>query len=96
MNTEVKKIEVKKVASYEELDKELFCCYKAPSRHGGPIDTWYLWIPGVGLGSLAAHVVTEHEDGTITAKPSILVTGYMDGETKQAHGYLENGKWRDC
>lgn len=42
--------------------------------------------------NLSKHNVIEHEDGTITVSPSILITGF-DG---QWHGYLEKGIWRKC
>ena len=44
------------------------------------------------LACLRKHEVTEHEEGTITVSPSILVTG---AEGMQWHGYLERGVWRD-
>ena len=86
----------KRVANFESIDEQQFCYYKAESRFGGPIDTWYLNIPGIGIANLHGHKVTEHEDGTITASPSILTTGYESGEKRTAHGYLERGVWRDC
>lgn len=52
---------------------------------------WYACTPNGLLGNLSKHEVTEHEDGTITVSPSILVTG--DGEW---HGYLEHGVWREA
>ena len=59
-------------------------------RSGG---VWYCGVPGNGwgLGNLAAHQVEEHEDGTITVSPSILVTGH----DMTWHGYLERGVWRE-
>lgn len=48
-------------------------------------------------GSVANHTVTEHEDGTITVSPSILITWYsydLGAETTW-HGYLERGQWRE-
>lgn len=42
--------------------------------------------------NLSGHDVIEHEDGTITVSPSILVTGFDE----QWHGYLEKGVWRKC
>jgi hypothetical protein len=45
------------------------------------------------LANLSRHDVVEHEDGTITVSPSILVT---QGEGRQWHGYLERGIWREC
>lgn len=59
---------------------------------------WHCMPPGEDsmLGSLANHEVTEHEDGTITVKPSILIQG-EDGDRKlKWHGYLERGEWRTC
>lgn len=41
-----------------------------------------------GAGILSDHTVTEHEDGTITVSPSILMPGFW-------HGYLERGVWRE-
>lgn len=38
------------------------------------------------LAGLSAHQVTEHEDGTITVSPSILI--------REWHGFLERGVWR--
>lgn len=52
---------------------------------------WYCNPPGRDLlGGLAKHEVIEHDDGTITVSPSILITAH-DGEW---HGYLERGVWR--
>ena len=59
--------------------------------------------PGLGdehplSGSLAGHEVVEHEDGTITVSPSILISypwGAVDTKQEIAwHGYLERGVWR--
>lgn len=52
--------------------------------------TWYARPPGNHMGSLAGHEVTEHEDGTITVSPSILID---DGRSKW-HGHLERGEWK--
>jgi hypothetical protein len=43
------------------------------------------------VASLAGHDIVEHEDGTITVSPSILIHRH-DGEW---HGYLEKGIWRE-
>lgn len=57
--------------------------------------TWYARPPGCHAGTLVNHEVTEHEDGTITVSPSILITwGDTDGK-HQWHGYLERGIWRE-
>ncbi|MGE0456386.1 MAG: hypothetical protein AB7I13_00020 [Vicinamibacterales bacterium] len=42
--------------------------------------------------NLEGHDVVEHEDGTITVSPSILIKAH-DAEW---HGYLERGVWRIC
>lgn len=58
-------------------------------------DSTGIWLcrpPGQHLGSLKNHDVTEHDDGTITVSPSILIT---DGETTW-HGFLERGVWREA
>lgn len=52
---------------------------------------WYARTPNGMLANLSRHDVVEHEDGTITVKPSILVTG---GHDQRWHGYLERGIWR--
>lgn len=57
---------------------------------------WYLFLPGCGLGNLAGHTVIEHEDGTISVTPSILVDGFESGEQVTKHGYLTRGVWKDC
>ena len=54
--------------------------------------TWYARPPGCHMGSLANHEVTEHDDGTITVSPSILIT---DGKFTW-HGYLIKGEWHKC
>ncbi len=66
----------------------------APGEYGKRQGRWYACPPGMenGMGSLASHDVVEHEDGTITVSPSILIT-YSDG--RQWHGYLECGVWRE-
>lgn len=71
--------------------------FKNPGEYGKhPRDgNWYAAVPTPQLmvGSLAAHDVTEHEDGTITVSPSILVRN-LDGTSW--HGHLERGVWREA
>jgi hypothetical protein len=73
----------------------------APGDYGRhPADgSWYARSPNGHLGNLSAHNVLEHEDGTITVSPSILITT-RDTERRQDvelwHGYLERGVWRSC
>lgn len=64
----------------------------APSDYGRVAGVWHARAPKGHLGCLRGHTVTEHEDGTITVSPSILID---DGHTKW-HGYLERGVWREC
>lgn len=54
---------------------------------------WHAVTPNGHLGSLANHDVVEHEDGTITVSPSILVSDHT-GELW--HGFLEQGVWREA
>lgn len=61
-------------------------------------DVWHCRPPGEDsmMGSLENHEVTENEDGTITVKPSILVS-YDGADRKwEWHGFLERGEWREC
>lgn len=69
---------------------------RTPESPGYPNGYWTLRLPN-GLHSRinpAVHQIIEHEDGTITISPSILVTG-GDG-SELWHGYLEHGVWRSC
>ena len=52
---------------------------------------WHAMTPNGALANLGNHEVTEHEDGTISVKPSILCDG-----VNRWHGYLERGVWREC
>ena len=66
-----------------------------PGDYGKDEDgLWYCRPPVTGLsaGCLSAHQITEHEDGTITVTPSILIT---DGRGTW-HGYLTHGVWSTC
>lgn len=51
------------------------------------------WGDALFLANLAGHDVVEHDDGTITVSPSILVKNH-DGT--EWHGFLERGAWRSC
>lgn len=68
----------------------------APGDYGRATDGRWLAIPpGENrhlLANVSKHEVTEHEDGTITVSPSILVSNH----TGTWHGYLERGVWREC
>ena len=54
---------------------------------------WYARPPGVRMtANLARHQVNEHDDGTITVSPPILI----DDLRNRWHGFLERGVWREC
>lgn len=57
---------------------------------------WWAWAPckGASQARISLHDITEHEDGTITASPSILMNFGAHGVTW--HGFLEHGVWREC
>lgn len=66
-----------------------------PGDYGLWNGTWYARAPGDDdrrLANLANHLVVEHDDGTITVSPSILISG----GGAQWHGCLERGVWRQC
>lgn len=64
--------------------------------HADRPGVWECYPPGGTLGSLAAHEITEHEDGTITVSPSILerVGDGQGGWVEKWHGHLIAGVWR--
>ena len=65
-----------------------------PGDYGKWEDGWYCRPPDFeGLGNISRHRIIEHEDGTITVSPSILI-GMPPQE--EWHGFLEKGVWRKC
>lgn len=56
--------------------------------------TWHARPFGMHMGSLAEHDVIEHEDGTITVSPSILIIERGPIGVVRWHGYLERGVWK--
>lgn len=65
-------------------------------EYGKDVDgNWWARVPapGYSTGMLSDHQVTEHEDGTITVSPSILMEGH--GNKPAWHGYLERGVWHE-
>lgn len=64
--------------------------YMKVLKEGGSTWCWYVRSPDGDIGTLGfeAHEVAEHDDGTITVTPSIVMpnTGW--------HGFLERGIWR--
>lgn len=66
----------------------------APGDYGKDTNgVWMARAPRLSSGDLRNHDVTEHEDGTITVSPSILIEQPPIGTW---HGYLERGVWREC
>lgn len=55
---------------------------------------WICCVPNGHAGSLFNHQIVEHEDGTVTVSPSILIRDCRGGELW--HGFLERGVWRSC
>lgn len=51
---------------------------------------WWAMAPNGMLCNLSRHGVEEHEDGTITVSPSILVSD----NKSMWHGFLERGIWK--
>ena len=71
----------------------------APGDYGIFECHWWGRPPGTpdnGGGCLVRHDVTEHNDGTVTVSPSILISSTWAGEPWQWHGYLEAGEWREA
>ncbi len=83
-------VTARRIEKFEELDDTKM------SYWADAAGTWWLYLPGCGLGNLANHQVEEHEDHTITVRPSILVTGHDSGAKTVRHGYLTRGVWEDC
>lgn len=53
---------------------------------------WMARPYGNHSGDLSKHTVVEHDDGTITVEPSILI----DNGRNQWHGHLTHGVWDEC
>lgn len=74
---------------------EQVCFWKQlqPGDFGQDADgLWWVRAPKCGPSLISRHTVIEHEDGTITVSPSILVIG---AENEGYHGFLERGYWRE-
>lgn len=54
---------------------------------------WMCCSPNGHIGNLERHDVVEHEDGTITVSPSILIS---DGRGPLWHGFLRRGEWSEA
>lgn len=62
------------------------------------LKTWHCCTPNGHAGNLRNHEIVEHEDGSITVRPSIRISlDKSDGTVVELwHGYLELGIWRSC
>ena len=86
-----------KLTKVEGEEDFLWRIASTPLSYGtGNGKDWYCTTPNGLFGNLSAHRVVEHEDGTITVSPSILVTSGHDHKEPSWHGFLERGVWREC
>jgi hypothetical protein len=79
---------------------------KTPGEYYKEVDgSWRAVLPiqrcnsigGQFIANLSRHDVVQHENGTITVSPSILVEGVCEDGTKFVwHGYLIKGVWNEC
>jgi hypothetical protein len=83
-------VTAKRIKGFEEIEDDQVSYFK----HTDGI--WYVYLPGCGVGNIVNHTVEEHEDGTITVSPSILMWGHKDGQRTQFHGFLIKGVWKDA
>jgi hypothetical protein len=62
----------------------------------GTAGRWELCLPTGIHGAIndKTWAVTEHHDGTITVSPSINTT--CPDTSRNWHGFLEKGIWREC
>lgn len=61
---------------------------------------WFGRVPHRGefIANLSGHQVVEHEDGSITVEPSILIgpIKLTGAQGEQWHGFLRAGEWEEC
>jgi len=80
----------RRIADDDDSDDAVF----EPGAYGRIRGVWYACTPNGHAANLSAHAVIEHDDGTISVTPSILVT--KASMPDRWHGYLERGVWREC
>jgi hypothetical protein len=76
----------KQIDDLGQLD-EMSICYWKVQANG-----WYIYLPGCGITRLTNHQIEEHEDGTISVTPSIVMRCHIN---QQRHGDLTHGEWRE-
>lgn len=70
-----------------------------PGEYSNWNGLWVICTPNGKHGNITKHTVVEHEDGTLTVSPSILINTSIDGGKtwiEEWHGFLEHGVWRTC
>lgn len=77
----------------EGEDDFVFRIFTSPGAYGKRDGVWYCCTPNGLAGNLCNHSVVEHNDGTITVSPSILVA---QRHPISWHGYLKQGVWSEC
>lgn len=94
-----------RIANMREIDPDRICYWpemirtsvKAADDVVRTTDKeWWLYLPQCGTGRLSKHSIIEHDDGTITVNPSIVMEGHDNGVKTAKHGFLEKGIWRDA
>lgn len=86
-----------RLTKIEGEDGFLYRIAQTPGAYGSADGKdWFCTTPNGLFGNISKHTVTEHEDGTTTVSPSILVTSGRDHGQPSWHGYLERGVWREC
>jgi hypothetical protein len=76
----------KRISKMGEIDDQSVCYWKEDG-------CWWIYLPRVGCGRMPKHTIEEHEDGTITVTPSVLLEA---GTERKRHGYLTRGVWNEC
>lgn len=89
-------VEAVRVTCYEDRHPVEVSYWKEPDGY------WLIFFPNKEddnlsmLGNLRSHKVEEHEDGTISVSPSILVTGRWGERKLSIHGFLTRGVWTEA
>lgn len=82
--------QARRISGFAELDEAAICYWRASDG------IWLIYLPRCGVGRLPLHTVTEHEDGTITVRPSVIMRGHASGVPSTRHGFLTRGVWVEC
>ncbi len=86
-----------RLTKVEGEDDFLYRIAQTPGAYGSANGTdWFCTTPNGLFGNISKHSVTEHDDGTITVSPSILVTSGSNGRAPTWHGFLKAGLWTEC